>query len=251
MIAFGHIPDDTIQSDQHLDKHLSQLIGAERTTFPASVEYRDLMPPVRDQRGNSCVGEAIAAAVIGVSRIAQRPVQYPSPLALYTLGRQYDAYGGILTDIGSRPRAVIKAAQDFGLVALERWEPDDVNDEVPLDVLTAGSDALLTDAYRIDDGDIVSALCMALSNGFLPAFGMGVDDAYTKYSGGLITEIAGASIGGHMQLITGYDEVSFTVRNSWGAGWGDGGYSHISKAFIAGPTCFDRTTITISPRVIR
>lgn len=33
--------------------------------------------------------------------------------------------------------------------------------------------------------------------------------------------------GGHCVLITGYDEYGFTIMNSWGRSWGDGGYTYL------------------------
>jgi C1A family cysteine protease len=41
--------------------------------------------------------------------------------------------------------------------------------------------------------------------------------------------------GGHAVLVVGYDHARrlLTFRNSWGRGWGDGGYGYLPYAFIA------------------
>ena len=42
-------------------------------------------------------------------------------------------------------------------------------------------------------------------------------------------------VGGHAVLAVGYDNEHrrrFTVRNSWGAGWGDGGYFYLPYAYL-------------------
>jgi hypothetical protein len=53
-------------------------------------------------------------------------------------------------------------------------------------------------------------------------------------------ESAGNALECHAMLIVGYDEHSgFLLRNSWGDGWGDGGYGTIPEAFVAEPALSD------------
>ncbi len=41
-----------------------------------------------------------------------------------------------------------------------------------------------------------------------------------------------SSIGGHAILIVGFDGTNFIFRNSWGTGWGKGGYGFIPQAYL-------------------
>ena len=47
--------------------------------------------------------------------------------------------------------------------------------------------------------------------------------------------------GGHATVLCGYDDDTkcFTVRNSWGEGWGDRGYGYLPYAFVIDPDCCD------------
>ena len=53
-------------------------------------------------------------------------------------------------------------------------------------------------------------------------------------------------MGGHAILAVGYDDASGTVRlqNSWGAGFGDGGFLHMPYAYVADAhLCFEAWTM--------
>jgi C1A family cysteine protease len=50
---------------------------------------------------------------------------------------------------------------------------------------------------------------------------------------------AGDVVGGHAVLLVGYDLNSrlWRVRNSWGTGWGEGGYAWLPWAWTGLPWC--------------
>ncbi|MEO8028344.1 MAG: C1 family peptidase, partial [Bryobacteraceae bacterium] len=48
-----------------------------------------------------------------------------------------------------------------------------------------------------------------------------------------VAEAASGQHGRHAMLIVGYTGNFFTVKNSWGADWGDNGYCYIPKAVLA------------------
>lgn len=54
-------------------------------------------------------------------------------------------------------------------------------------------------------------------------------------------------IGGHEMLIVGYDDSksTYTVLNSWGAGWGDKGYCHIPFEYIKSKLCVELTVYSL------
>jgi hypothetical protein len=68
--------------------------------------------------------------------------------------------------------------------------------------------------------------------------GLNVDSTWDNAKatkGKLDTFNAASARGGHAIAIVGYTaDKRFIVRNSWGTGWGDGGFAYASEAYIAG-----------------
>lgn len=78
-----------------------------------------------------------------------------------------------------------------------------------------------------------SAHWLAAHNGAGAIFTMDVDDGYESLDAGnpVWTAPVGASLGAHCQCVVGYGtfagQTCFIIRNSWGTGFGDGGYAYI------------------------
>jgi hypothetical protein len=63
-----------------------------------------------------------------------------------------------------------------------------------------------------------------------------VDDAFydaASTSGVLSRYNAGLTYGGHAVALVGYTSRRFIVRNSWGTGWGDGGFAYATNAYAS------------------
>ena len=72
-----------------------------------------------------------------------------------------------------------------------------------------------------------------LQQGYPVVFGLNVSKDFFNLKGKtVVKKMTGKSIGGHAMLITGYGPDGFEVRNSWGKGWGDNGYTIISEELI-------------------
>jgi hypothetical protein len=56
-------------------------------------------------------------------------------------------------------------------------------------------------------------------------------DNATATKGKLTTYKPATARGGHAVAFVGYTATAFIVRNSWGTGWGDGGYAYASNAY--------------------
>jgi hypothetical protein len=80
-----------------------------------------------------------------------------------------------------------------------------------------------------------------------------VDDAFQNYGGGVLGPFQGKSHGGHCTNLLGYSEADgwFLGLNSWGTGFGDGGFYRISEDRIGSDTCSDFYACSIAPRRIR
>jgi len=73
-------------------------------------------------------------------------------------------------------------------------------------------------------------------------------DVYTdffSYKSGVYTHVSGTLAGGHAVLIVGYDDIGqyFIVKNSWGIGWGEGGFFNIAYSQINPTVQFGYWTI--------
>jgi C1A family cysteine protease len=82
---------------------------------------------------------------------------------------------------------------------------------------------------------------------------MDVYKDFFSYSGGIYEYSLGAYVGGHAVLIVGYtDDASvngggyFKVKNSWGTGWGSGGYFLIAYSQLTNSVKFGEWTIAYS-----
>lgn len=78
---------------------------------------------------------------------------------------------------------------------------------------------------------LVSLLKAAVAKGKPVLCGITVQDGYYKVSAqNPVYRPNGAYVGGHAQLVVGYndDTGQFRIRNSWGPAWGEDGYYYIS-----------------------
>jgi hypothetical protein len=68
---------------------------------------------------------------------------------------------------------------------------------------------------------------------------------FFSYRSGIYSYATGTYQGGHAILLIGYDDVNqcFICKNSWGAGWGEGGYFRIAYSELTSATQFGDYTI--------
>lgn len=68
---------------------------------------------------------------------------------------------------------------------------------------------------------------------------------FFSYAGGVYKHVTGTYQGGHAVLIVGFSdaEQSFTVKNSWGTGWGEAGYFKIAYSELTSVVGFGEYTI--------
>jgi hypothetical protein len=72
----------------------------------------------------------------------------------------------------------------------------------------------------------LDAVKRALAQGYLVVFGAAVDEAFMGLgpAHAAIGPFIGPVVGGHALAIVEHDDDVFTCANSWGEGWGEGGY---------------------------
>jgi C1A family cysteine protease len=214
-----------------LDKrdHPYLLTGASQSSV---VDLRPYCSSIENQ-GNlgSCTGQAIAGAIELLHKRASRTLDV-SRLFIYYYERQY--IGTVNYDSGAYIRDGIKVCYTYGAPVESLW-PYNINKFRTVPPSTAIKDAAkrkVTSYQRVSD-----------FNGVIDAVASGhpVVVGFTVYSSFESNSVAKTGVmpypntskervlGGHAVLIVGYNKNRnvFIVRNSWGTGWGEGGYFYM------------------------
>src|SRR5438094_1806791 len=240
----GWIPDIPDQRD-FMYAAPTQVLKA----LPASFDLRNQCPKtVYDQgRLGSCTANAIAGA-IEYDQIKQRQTEAtPSRLFIYYNEREMEHT--ILLDSGAQIRDGIKSVAKLGACPEAMWPYDDTPPQNEGDPCPACRFAQkpakegYTEAlkhkivvYRRLSQDL-NSMKGCLASGYPFVFG------FTCYSNLPLQSTTGEIpmptnqdhvIGGHAVLAVGYVDSTqmFTIRNSWGAGWGKGGYGFMPYAYL-------------------
>lgn len=213
--------------------------------LPDSLDQRDTTRRksryVLTQQGNSCTGHAVASVINTVLLQARlrrgsrsRAIVKVSPYMLYWLARRYDEYEGE-DDAGSSLRGVFKAWFNHGVCPEDLWKFLDT--EVDLDdkaFVQACANFPLgayyrVNPYRLDDmqSAITELNAIAVSGVVHDGWLKPVEEpgARGKSLHVIRRSSKAEALGGHAFALVGYNHVGFLVQNSWGEGWGKGGYA--------------------------
>lgn len=194
-------------------------------------DYLEYEVPILDQgKEGACTGFGLAtvANYLLRRRKFERDDTPVSPRMFYTMARRYDEWAGEDYD-GSSARGAMKGWHKHGVCAEDIWPYKATDSKEFLDDPRA-QDARQRPlgAYsRVNHKDLV---CMhsALSEvGVLYATG-NVHEGWQKVDAeGLIPRIGGV-LGGHAFAIVAFERRGFWIQNSWGTGWGKGGFALLS-----------------------
>jgi hypothetical protein len=195
-------------------------------------------------REGACTGFALAA-VVNFLRAKQNRTAIVSPRMLYELARRYDEWPGEAYE-GSSARGAIKGWAKHGVCLRASWKDDQHG-------ITHMSDAIIRQAmatpggayYRIrpynvrdmhtalNETGILYATLMVHSGWGNPGGNKGDKPVSVSYAhrGRKATlklpviKRQGSADGGHAIAIVGYTPQGFIIQNSWGPGWGAGGFA--------------------------
>ncbi len=219
---------------------------------PPHVDLRGDCPPVYDQgRIGSCTANAIAAAFEFGLKKQGLPDFMPSRLFIYYNERAMEGHVGF--DSGAQIRDGVKSVATLGVCSEQEWAYDDTpatSDGGPFPPgareaerppAQSYTDALRNRAttYRRITQDLGQMRgCLASGSPFL--FGFTVYQSFespevAKSGVASLPQPGEQALGGHAVLAVGYDDPAqtFTVRNSWGPGWGQDGYFTLPYQYLA------------------
>lgn len=236
----GWLPDRPKGPGETPDHDAGPLLAG--APIPPSHSNRRLIVDVLDQgQLGSCVANAIMQAV-RASHVAQGVMapRLGSRLYGYWCSRAFEH--ATANDTGTYLRDFFRALNKFGFCPESKW-PYDVSrfaDLPPAAAFRAAFDQRSPTVYKsiVNGGSQrIDPIKRALAAGYLVTFGTLVSEAFVRDplpSAPLAPPAAGEAIaGGHALCVVGYDGDAFEVLNSWGDGWGEGGYCRFSADYMA------------------
>jgi C1A family cysteine protease len=216
--------------------------GATLAALPPKADLRPKCPPVYDQgQLGSCTANAIAG-LFQFDELKEEKDNPPVPSRLFIYYNERAIEGSVGTDSGAQLRDGIKTVVKYGVCPEHIW-PYDISQfavKPPAAAFQQAKQDRAINYLRIPQ--VLNQMKGCLASGFPFVFGFSV---YESFEGRQVAqtgvmnlpESSEAVLGGHAVCAVGYDdsERRFTVRNSWGTGWGMQGYFTMPYAYMTDP----------------
>nr|MBA2499934.1 C1 family peptidase [Chitinophagaceae bacterium] len=193
-------------------------------------EYKKYKIPVLDQgQEGACTGFGLATVanyLLTRRKVVPDKIQV-SPRMFYQMARRYDEWSGEDYE-GSSARGAIKGWHKHGVCAANCWPYEDNTDYRLTE--TRVNDALLRPLgayYRVNHKDIVAMHSAIAEVGILFATSL-VHEGWDQIGVDGKIPYSEKMQGGHAFAIVAYDQEGFWIQNSWGKGWGKGGFALVS-----------------------
>ena len=231
--GYGWVPDLPDARD-----HLYAAPPEFLTALPPQVDLRGQCPAVYDQgQLGSCTANAIGGA-FEFDVLRQKATDLmPSRLFIYYNERVME--NTVNSDAGAQIRDGIKSVAKQGVCPESEWPYDTAQFAVqpPAQCYTGALSHRASSYQRV--AQLLNQLkgCLAHGNPFV--FGIAVYESFESDQVAQTGEVPMPAtgerlLGGHAVLAVGYDDSTqrFTVRNSWGSGWGMAGYFTLPYAYL-------------------
>lgn len=265
MPCMGWVPD--LPSIKDLDTGspvvkplLAKLKGADAKTAPAklatSVDLRAWCSPIENQlQLGSCTANAGVGLVEYFQRRAYGKHINGSRLFLYKTTRNLLKWTG---DTGAYLRSTLQALAVFGVPPEDFWPyvVADFDKEPSAFLYSFASNFQAMKYYRLDPpgttkANLLAAIKTNLAAGLPAFFGFtvynSINQATVSNKGAIPFPIMTDKVsGGHAVMVVGYSDTlkikhsgasasttgALLIRNSWGTGWGDGGYGWLPYEYV-------------------
>jgi len=216
------------------------------TAPPPSVDLRKPWWAINDQEDTgSCVGWATADGVVRYHMVMAGLLpkdQLLSPRFVWMASKEFDEFttraDTFLEGSGTSLKSAMDIVRKYGAVT-DAMLPFHIVTKMhtgPENAFYAEAAQRKVASYFNLQRDLTQWKTWLASNGPILA-GLTVDQTWDNAAstGGKIdTFMPNTARGGHAVTIVGYlASGRFIVRNSWGTGWGDGGFGYVSPAYIA------------------
>jgi C1A family cysteine protease len=217
------------------------------TALPATVSLRDAFPPPYSQgKIMSCAANAIASAIQFDRRKQHLPSRELTPSRLFIYYNARAIEGRVARNAPCQIRDAIKGVAKLGACfegkAADQWPYVIARFKQkprPACYKAALKDRAVHYSRIAQEIDHLKA-CLAAGYPFVFGF-----TAYESLEAALVSKTGAIplpkpheqALGGHVVLAVGYDEAKrqFTIRNSWGPKWGDGGYGTMPYDYVTRP----------------
>ncbi|MCC6869360.1 MAG: C1 family peptidase, partial [Burkholderiales bacterium] len=190
--------------------------------------YQAARVPILDQgRDGACTGFGLAAVVHYLlrTRAVEPDAQAVSPQMLYAMARRYDEWAGERYE-GSSCRGAMKGWHKHGVCASELWDKT-ADATLSEERINDAARRPLGAYFRVNHRDLV-AMHAALAEVGTLFVSASVHAGWDAVAADGRIPWRDGSTGGHAFALVGYDRKGFWVHNSWGPGWGRGGFGHVA-----------------------
>jgi C1A family cysteine protease len=218
----------------HDEAAAASAVNAEAFGAPAAFDLRNIGgvnydTSVKDQGGcGSCVAFGSAAVMENVYRFTRRTTT-PIDLSEAQLFYCYARAEGRTCSTGWWPERALTNARDGG-VTFEDYYPYTAGDQNCSNLNPDWPNRMAkVTAFENVSGNAVKMKESISGYGSVTAC-FNVFQDFFSYRSGVYRHVTGSLAGGHCVVLIGYDDTAgcWIARNSWGAGWGDGGYFRIA-----------------------